>query len=383
MLHGALQGAVTAGAFYEAGNLAQVNNWGSGSLNWKTMLAHGVAGGTSNVLLSGSFKNGFISSAVADSVAGSSSNVALGALEHAGAGAASSWLTGGDATQGAINGAAGYLFNDIFHADDYATSLASCRQNPGGSGCSTILSMQGTHSTPLTQGDGSNTNGVIANVNDQNQIVSFTITDAQNQPTLIMQPSDYYTKYLPVVNAGSSFWVFTANNSPEYALLGSNAATDFANGQWAQGVGNLGQMFSNGAYWRDMGIGMTVALGASLPSNVETPSSLGNVGSTAADSGVPPVATTVDQEVADLGYNENSISHIFQDKHVLDPLVSQFGSQESALLAMQNEAQQAITPGAYQTGSWVSIKVGGIPVAVKGAFVNGTFRISTATMRPF
>jgi len=83
-----------------------------------------------------------------------------------------------------------------------------------------------------------------------------------------------------------------------------------------------------------------------------------------------------------IGYTKNSISHIFQDKHLLDPLVKQFGSQEKALLAMQNAAQ-TIPAGAYQTGSWVSIQVGATPVAVKGAFVNGVFRISTATMRPF
>jgi filamentous hemagglutinin len=89
------------------------------------------------------------------------------------------------------------------------------------------------------------------------------------------------------------------------------------------------------------------------------------------------------QTLADLGYTENGISHIFDDKHLLDPLVNQFGSQENALLVMQNAAEQVVSAETYQTGSWVSIQVGSVSVAVKGAFVNGTFRISTATMRPF
>ncbi|MFK7702022.1 DUF637 domain-containing protein [Pseudomonas caspiana] len=87
--------------------------------------------------------------------------------------------------------------------------------------------------------------------------------------------------------------------------------------------------------------------------------------------------------LADLGYSENNISHIFQDKHLLDSLVKNFGSRNEALLAMQKEVTSVVTPVEYQTGSWVSIQVGGVPVAVKGAFVNGVFRIATATMRSF
>jgi hypothetical protein len=89
------------------------------------------------------------------------------------------------------------------------------------------------------------------------------------------------------------------------------------------------------------------------------------------------------QELVRIGYNENGVSHIFQDKHQLDPLVNLFGSKEEALLAMQREADLALRPSAYQTGAWVSIQVEGIAVSVKGAFINGKFRISTATMRPF
>ncbi|MET3653919.1 two-partner secretion domain-containing protein [Dyella japonica] len=114
MLHGAVQGGVSAGLFYGAGSLAQYEGWSPGSA--PTMLAHGVAGGTTNVLMGGSFKNGLISSAVADSLGNDpNGNIGLQTLEHAGTGAAASWLTGGNATQGAINGAAGYLFNDAMH----------------------------------------------------------------------------------------------------------------------------------------------------------------------------------------------------------------------------------------------------------------------------
>lgn len=50
---------------------------------------------------------------------------------------------------------------------------------------------------------------------------------------------------------------------------------------------------------------------------------------------------------------------------------------------MQKDVTSVVTPVEYQTGSWVGVQVGGVPVAVKGAFVNGVFRIATATMRSF
>ena len=90
------------------------------------------------------------------------------------------------------------------------------------------------------------------------------------------------------------------------------------------------------------------------------------------------------KQVESLGYDSNKVSHIFADKHQMDKLVSEFGSPEAALERMHEAVQPlAKNPGSYQTGSWVTVRVGSNDVAVKGIVINGEFRISTATMRPF
>ena len=105
------------------------------------------------------------------------------------------------------------------------------------------------------------------------------------------------------------------------------------------------------------------------------------VGEPAADA---LVATLREVKLADLGYESNKVSHIFSDKHMLQPLVAKFGSEAEALKAMHVAAQSlVVNPNTYQTGAWVTLQIQGVPVSVKGVVIDGVFRISTATMRPF
>jgi YD repeat-containing protein len=94
-------------------------------------------------------------------------------------------------------------------------------------------------------------------------------------------------------------------------------------------------------------------------------------------------AQPASQSLEELGYSPNSIPHIFKDKHMLTPLVERVGSKETALIRMDEVAQKSIPEASYQTGRWVTIEVDGIYVSVKGRFLNGRFRISTATMKDF
>ncbi|MBN9409215.1 MAG: RHS repeat-associated core domain-containing protein [Burkholderiales bacterium] len=89
-------------------------------------------------------------------------------------------------------------------------------------------------------------------------------------------------------------------------------------------------------------------------------------------------------ELKNLGYSANSIQHIMNSKHMLGPLVRQLGSNEAAALRIHEAAQTLVAVGKnYQTGTWVALRVEQTVVHVKGAIVNGTFRVSTATMKPF
>ncbi|AIR62541.1 hypothetical protein LH23_18335 [Cedecea neteri] len=90
------------------------------------------------------------------------------------------------------------------------------------------------------------------------------------------------------------------------------------------------------------------------------------------------------KDVEKLGYDIKKVSHIFADKHQVSSLIKEFGSQEAALKEMHNAAQPlARNSGSYQTGSWVTVRVGNSNVSVKDIAVNGEFRISTAPLRPF
>jgi filamentous hemagglutinin len=132
-LNGAVTGGLTAGLFYGTGELGLKYKWIDGSL--EKSFAHGVAGGTSNLLTGGSFKNGFISSALAE-WSSPLLNKLPGTWEqaagHAGAGAVSSWATGGDPELGALNGLSGYMFNYLYHAqrDRRDAEVAGCQGDP-------------------------------------------------------------------------------------------------------------------------------------------------------------------------------------------------------------------------------------------------------------
>jgi hypothetical protein len=120
--------------------------------------------------------------------------------------------------------------------------------------------MQGDQSQPLMAADASNPYGVIANINSQtNQVVSYTITDAQNQPLMIMQPQDYTSFISNPLNGVLANW------APEYALEASNALNDAAQGKGGQAAANAASVLTSIDYWRDMGIGMLGAA-AALPS---------------------------------------------------------------------------------------------------------------------
>jgi len=90
------------------------------------------------------------------------------------------------------------------------------------------------------------------------------------------------------------------------------------------------------------------------------------------------------KNVIPYGYDVNKLNHLFTNEHMLQPLLNKFGSQEAALAKMHEAAQYiAQSPYAYNKGSWVTLNIDGIAVTIKGTIINGEFRISTATMRPF
>jgi Hemagglutinin repeat/The BURPS668_1122 family of deaminases len=194
---------------------------------------------------------------------------------------------------GAATALDGVEYNDLHHFSDYLKELHACQQDSSGSGCGAILQMYGDQSVLIAGPDSGNPNGTVANIDSKTgQVVSYTITGLGGQPLLIMQQSDYMN-YLTMVNAGIGFTNFMGYNSPEYALQASNFVTDAIQGQFGQAGGNLAGMFTNGSYWRDMGIGMVGAVGA-------MPSGIGIIADGAAPEAVADSQLMLTQQIADL-----------------------------------------------------------------------------------
>jgi hypothetical protein len=84
------------------------------------------------------------------------------------------------------------------------------------------------------------------------------------------------------------------------------------------------------------------------------------------------------------GVDPNMLNHIFgKAGHNLDDVVKAAGSREAAFRAMEYAAQGAFkagklaatkAPGVFQG----PIKVGGVPVIVRGTVVDGSFKIGSA-----
>jgi hypothetical protein len=236
------------------GDKAQAQSWSDGGAD-KTIL-HATVGAATAALGGGNALQGALGAGLSEAATNLqlTTNPMEQQLLSTGIGA----LVGGGS--GAATALAGTIYNDQHHFGDYQKQLQACQQNPSGSGCGTILQMNGDTSVPLSMPDNSNSTGVIANINSQTgQVVSYTITNAQNQPIVIMQSSDYQ-RYVALESAGYSWASFNAG-APEYALQAANFMTDFGQGQYAQAGGNLAGWFTNGAYWRDMAIGMAMAAG--------------------------------------------------------------------------------------------------------------------------
>jgi hypothetical protein len=79
--------------------------------------------------------------------------------------------------------------------------------------------------------------------------------------------------------------------------------------------------------------------------------------------------------------NANDLHHIFDyPKHFMQPLVSQYGSQEAAYRAIYVEAQKLINIPSSTLNKGIWINVGGKMVWIEGQVIDGIVRVSTASM---
>ena len=166
---------------------------------------------------------------------------------------------------GGVDGAATALLGDQFnrqmHWDQYLEALDGCKGNPGARGCSTILEMsENTNAVVISNSSDEVAYKVIANQNkDTGETVSFTLTEADGTPRIIMQRDEYNDFVMSAMPP--PFW----GMSPGYALDFGSYFSHAARGQVGAAFGDLSNIFTSGEYWRDLTISMTLGLVGSAP----------------------------------------------------------------------------------------------------------------------
>jgi len=157
---------------------------------------------------------------------------------------------------GGVDGAATALLGDQFnrqmHWDQYLDALDACKGNPGARGCSTILEMsENTNAVVISNSSDEVAYKVIANQNkDTGETVSFTLTEADGTPRIIMQRDEYNDFVMSAMPP--PFW----GMSPGYALDFGSYFSHGMRGKFGEAFGDISNIFTSGEYWRDMAISL-------------------------------------------------------------------------------------------------------------------------------
>lgn len=162
-------------------------------------------------------------------------------------------------SDGAGTALLGDQFNRQMHWDQYLEALDVCKANPAVRGCSTILEMSdNTKAVVISDSSDEVAYKVIANQNKETgETVSFTLTESDGTPRLIMQ-KDEYNDFV-VSGLPPPLW----GMAPGYALDLGSYFTHGLRGQTGQAFGDLSNIFTSGEYWRDMALALiTSAAGA-------------------------------------------------------------------------------------------------------------------------
>ena len=194
-------------------------------------------------------------------------------------GALAGQAAGGDAQSGlytAVNSAAN---NYMAHVGDYVKALNACQQNPGGTGCGTILKMAQGSGVPI----GSTPSGyaVAANVNADGTPSSYVVTSPSGRQ-MILQPQEWNA--FSQMTAGQQATVF---NAPQWSLDLTSTIVYAGNGDIAGAEANYGNMLRSPSFWASMGAGLamgTLGALATLPETVGLEAVATNSGTSGANS---------------------------------------------------------------------------------------------------
>lgn len=259
----------------EADALRRISQWGEGGRN--KVLLHGLTG-AAVAALSGGDISGAAAGAAGSELA---KDAMIRFLTGQGmdprsaefnslielASAALGGVVGG--VDGAATALLGDQFNRQMHWDQYLDALDACKGNPGARGCSTILEMsENTNAVVISNSSDEVAYKVIANQNkDTGETVSFTLTEADGTPRIIMQRDEYNDFVMSAMPP--PFW----GMSPGYALDFGSYFSHGMRGKFGEAFGDVSNIFTSGEYWRDLTVSMAMGL-VGMPQGRIVPASL-------------------------------------------------------------------------------------------------------------
>ncbi|WP_250063286.1 VENN motif pre-toxin domain-containing protein [Stenotrophomonas mori] len=165
-------------------------------------------------------------------------------------------VTGGDIAKNAVEN------NRQLHWDQYFEKLVGCQGNPNGSGCDATMKMgDGTQSSVISRAqEGGVAYGVVVNTDrETGDVVSYVLTDMEGRPRIIMEKYECNA----FINSGIGSW--SLGMAPSYGLDLGSAGVHVLEGNYSEAISDLGNIFTNGEYWRGMVISLAFSAAAIKP----------------------------------------------------------------------------------------------------------------------
>ncbi|NOT66774.1 MAG: hypothetical protein HOP04_00270 [Methylophilaceae bacterium] len=157
---------------------------------------------------------------------------------------------------GGANGAATALVVDTnnrqLHWDGFLKEKAKCDKSPSNQGCGTIEKMAGDSTRVIPNAiSGLPESMVIANLDAQGNVVSYTVADKLGHPQLIMQPLEFEVYRNATLGIRANM-----NLAPQWSLDYASALVYSSTGQIGLAVEHAGLVLTNPGMWMENAVGV-------------------------------------------------------------------------------------------------------------------------------
>ncbi|MFP6862235.1 DUF637 domain-containing protein [Pseudomonas sp.] len=136
-------------------------------------------------------------------------------------------------------------YNYTAHWDEFDKQYDACKEDPSGSGCSTVLKMAGVSSERL--------GNVALNKDSNGGVVSYTLLDETGQPWMVMEPAEYKMYVVSPQHIQEGY-----KTAPQWQLNISSALLYAHNGDVDKAAEHYAFMLRDPGYQQEMLLGLVM-----------------------------------------------------------------------------------------------------------------------------